>query len=122
MTIQFVDFAPEGDKVRVSAHSNDIKKLGWKFSGSNIPSAYLVGYMAGKKALENGIEYAILDIGRKPPVAGSAVFAALKGMVDAGVDVPHGEEILPSEERISGEHIDKKVTTAFNKIKNKMEE
>jgi hypothetical protein len=26
-------------------------------------------------------------------------------MIDAGLDIPHGEEIFPSEERIKGSHI-----------------
>jgi len=33
------------------------------------------------------------------------VFAALKGVVDAGMRIPHSEEILPDESRIRGEHI-----------------
>ena len=33
------------------------------------------------------------------------VFAALKGAVDAGLDIPHGDFIFPEDERIRGEHI-----------------
>jgi len=29
----------------------------------------------------------------------------MKGCIDAGIEIPHGEEILPSEERIRGQHI-----------------
>jgi large subunit ribosomal protein L18 len=39
------------------------------------------------------------------PVPGSKVFAVLKGALDAGLQIPHGEEVLPPEDRISGKHI-----------------
>ena len=61
------------------------------------PRAYLTGYLAGKRAAKNGIEDAVLDIGLRGPAKGSAVFAALKGMIDAGIEIPHGEEVLPSQ-------------------------
>ena len=43
--------------------------------------------------------------GLKASIKGSKVFAALKGAVDAGLEVPHGEFIFPDDERIRGEHI-----------------
>ena len=33
------------------------------------------------------------------------VFAVLKGVIDVGLKVPYDKRILPSEERIRGEHI-----------------
>jgi LSU ribosomal protein L18P len=60
---------------------------------------------AVKRALKEGIEEAVLDIGLRPAIRGSKVFAALKGAVDAGLNVPHGESVLPDESRIRGEHI-----------------
>jgi len=36
---------------------------------------------------------------------GSRIFACLKGVVDAGISIPFSEDILPSKERISGQHI-----------------
>ncbi len=53
---------------------------------------------------------AILDIGLNRATPGARVFAALKGAVEAGLDVPHGEKILPSDERAKGAHI-----AAYNK-------
>ena len=50
------------------------------------------------------------------------MFAALKGMVDGGLEVPHSEDIFPSEERLSGEHIDKKISAAVTKSKKAIEE
>jgi large subunit ribosomal protein L18 len=42
-----------------------------------------------------------LDIGLHVPSKGTRVFAALKGVVDAGVEVPYSEDIVPDDERIS---------------------
>jgi len=47
----------------------------------------------------------ILDIGMQRSTKGSRIYAALKGAVDGGLNVPYSEEILPSDERIRGLHI-----------------
>ena len=104
--IQVIEAKSIGDKVMVSAHSHELAKTyGWKSTGGNIPSAYLTGLLCGYKALAKGLETAFLDIGLHLPVKGTRIFAALKGFVDAGVEVPHSEDILPDESRINGEHI-----------------
>lgn len=105
IVVQIVEFQPEGDRTVASATSADLKRLGWRGHGGNIPAAYLVGYLAAKRAIAKGVNEAVLDIGFATPVRGSIPFAALKGAVDAGLDVPHSEEAFPSEDRIRGEHI-----------------
>jgi large subunit ribosomal protein L18 len=106
MLIQIIEAEAIGDKVVVSAHSRELAKTyGWLSNGGNIPSAYLTGLLCGFKAKANGVEKAFLDIGLNIPSKGTRVFAALKGVVDAGVEVPHSEDILPDESRISGQHI-----------------
>ena len=102
---QLVEFNPKGDKVIFTIHSNKLKKFGWKGHRGNLPSAYLVGLIAGFEALKRGYKEAVLDIGRYKSTKGNALYAMLKGALDAGLKIPHGEEILPSEERIKGIHI-----------------
>ncbi|MBS3132302.1 50S ribosomal protein L18 [Candidatus Woesearchaeota archaeon] len=102
-----VEFDQKGDKVLASAHSKELEKLGWKFSRGNLPAAYLVGLLAGKKAKAKGVQEAILDIGLNKSVKGSRLYAALSGVVDAGVNVPHDKSVLPAKERVQGEHIAK---------------
>ena len=97
----------KGDKVVLTINSNALRKLGWKGDSGNIPCAYLVGLLAGKKAIEKGINDAILDLGFNNSVKGSRLYAALAGAVDAGLKIPLRSEVLPSKERISGEHIAK---------------
>lgn len=124
--VQIIDFDTKGDKTLASASSQELKKLNWKFNSDNLPSAYLTGVLIGKKSLEKGIKEAILDIGLYSSPKGSRVFAVAKGAIDAGLKVPCGEEIFPSEERISGQHIAeykekfKDLPKEFERIKQKI--
>jgi len=103
---QIVEASIEGDRVLASAHSSELrKKFGWLGSLKNLPAAYLTGLLCGYRALKKNIKKAILDIGLQTPSKGARVFAVMKGCIDAGIEIPHGEEILPSEERIKGQHI-----------------
>jgi len=104
--IQIVEAESIGDKILVSTHSRELaKSYGWLSNGGNLSSAYLTGLLCGFKAINNGVEKAFLDIGLHIPSKGTRIFAALKGVVDAGVEVPHSENILPTESRLSGKHI-----------------
>lgn len=118
MRVQFFDYTDSGDKVLASAIGSDLLKLyQWKYSASNTPAAYLTGFLAGKRANEAGIKEGVLDIGRQIPVKGSRVFAALKGIHDAGINCNVAETKFPNEDRILGNHIDKKISTDVNRIK-----
>ncbi len=98
-------FDPRGDKILAYADVVELRrKYGWK-AHANLPAAYLVGYLIGKKALAKGVKEAVLDIGRIKATKGGKVFAVLKGAVDAGLEVPHSPEVLPAMERIKGRHI-----------------
>ncbi len=105
MIVQFVKFKPEGDEVIAYAFSKELSRYGWPYGGKNTPAAYLTGYLAALRAKKAGVERAVLDIGRFPSTKGSRLYAALKGALDAGVEIPHSPEILPDEDRIRGEHI-----------------
>jgi large subunit ribosomal protein L18 len=92
-----------GDYILTQASSSELAdKYDWQASGKNTPAAYLLGLMAGKKALKAGVEAAHLDLGLKRPTSGSKVFAAVKGANDAGLEVPCDSDIMPSPERING--------------------
>lgn len=119
ISVQFVDFTESGDRTVASAFSQELEKYGWKFSTGNVPSSYLTGLLAGIKAKKK-IREAILDLGLQTSTKGSRIYAALKGVVDSGINVPHSKEILPTENRIKGEHISKDVSTNFNEVKEKI--
>ncbi len=103
--IQIIEYAPIGDKVLVSVHSNELIKLGWKGNLNSLPASYLCGFLMGKKAQKKKIGDCILDIGFQTSIKGCALYSALKGAVDAGLKVAHSKEIFPTEKRASGEHV-----------------
>jgi large subunit ribosomal protein L18 len=103
--LQIVEYVPAGDKVVLSAHSNELKKLGWDMKGNNLPASYLTGFLLGKKAKEKKVGECIVDMGLYPSVKGNRIYAALKGAVDAGLKIPVSDEAFPNEKRIKGSHI-----------------
>ncbi|MDO5849594.1 MAG: 50S ribosomal protein L18 [Methanobacteriaceae archaeon] len=103
--VQVIEYASNGDKTIVSAHSKELNKLGWLAGNKNTSAVYLTAYLCGKKAVAAGVEYAIADIGLKSPIRGAKIFAAVKGADDAGLEIPYGESVVPSEDRITGAHI-----------------
>jgi len=115
--VQLIEFDPAGDRVITTAQAFDLRKHGWKGSTANTPAAYLTGYLAGTKALSSGVKSAVLDIGLSAPTKGGRVFATLKGMVDAGLDIPYSEDVVPPEERIRGEHISEDMKGQFETVK-----
>ena len=102
-----------GDKILSSAHSRYLLGKGWKGSRKSIPAAYLTGYLAGKKALGKGVKSAVLYTGTSRYT--QRIAAALKGILDAGIDAPTDEETFPSEDRINGKHL--KVANEIDKVK-----
>lgn len=145
ITAQIIEYDRNGDKVVAAASTANLKKMGWEYNFRNTPSAYLLGLMISKKAQEKGIKEAILDIGLNKSVAGSRIYAVLKGAVDNGMQIPHSEDVLPDDKRLTGKHIEeyatkiskedfdkkfsgyksqnadpKKITMVFNDIKKKI--
>ncbi len=102
---QIVVARPQGDETIVGLDTRYLAKFGWKGDENNTAAAYLLGLAIGYKALAKGVKKAVLDIGLHRPVPQSRVFAVLKGAIDAGLEIPHDEDILPEDERISGAHI-----------------
>jgi len=119
--IQFIEYKENGDNIIASANSSElVNKFKWKFSTSTTSAAYLTGLLAGSRGKKKKISECVVDIGQYPPVTGSKIFASIKGVVDAGINCPHSDEKMPSEDRIMGKDIDKAIATDFNEIKNKI--
>jgi large subunit ribosomal protein L18 len=102
---QLVTTGPTGDQTVAAAESNDLAEYGWEAPTGNMPAAYLTGLLAGLRAIEAGIEEAVLDIGLNSPTPGSKVFAVQEGAIDAGLEIPHNDDVLADWERTRGEHI-----------------
>ena len=120
-----VSYQSEGDQVISAADGKSLRsKYAWpsKASTKSVPAAYCTGYALAKQVQKSGHDEAVLDIGLAASTPGNRVFAALKGMVDGGLWVPHSEDIFPSEERIAGAHINDSIAGAVEKTKTAIEE
>ncbi|MGY8702365.1 MAG: 50S ribosomal protein L18 [Candidatus Poseidoniales archaeon] len=120
---QLVNYLAAGDEVVVNFTGQGlVSKYGWPESNSrkSLPASYLVGLAMGKAAVAAGYKEAILDIGLAAS-RGSRVYAALKGMLDAGLDLPHGESAIPDDERLNGAHINEKLASQVEKTRGKIE-
>jgi large subunit ribosomal protein L18 len=103
--LQIVSYTPKGDEVRLSVHSRELAKHGWKAGTDNLSAAYLSGILLAHKAKQHKITRAIADLGMYTSVKGNRLYAALKGAIDGGLDVPMDQKIAPDAKRLRGEHI-----------------
>lgn len=104
------------DKVIVGTNSKELLDKGWpkKLSGSlkSLGACYLTGFLLGKKSKD--IKEAIFDIGLHRNIGKSRVYAFLKGLVDSGMEIPHNDEALPTEEMIKN---NEKTNKVIEKVK-----
>ena len=119
LIIQVVKYQDDGDKVLMTYKSSNLKKLGWNHSFKNLPGAYLAGLQAGLQA-KKLVKEAIPDFGLQTAHKGGKLYAALNGLLDAGLNVHANKEVFPSEERLTGKHVDEKLVKDFEKIKEKL--
>ena len=108
--IQLVTAEMDGDRALVAANSAELEHNGTRDQCQTHLQRTSPACSLPQKQRKQSFDRAILDIGLSRATKGARVFAALKGAVEAGLDVPHGEEILPSDERAKGAHI-----AAYNK-------
>ena len=124
VTCQLVTYETDGDRVVASVTGKELvdnHKWPSEASRKSVPACYLAGFALAKSAISNGHEEAILDIGLAASSGGSRVYAALRGMVEAGLSVPHSEDVLPSEERVNGKHIGEELQKAVSATKKSIE-
>jgi large subunit ribosomal protein L18 len=120
--VQVAQYHPGGDRIVAQATSPELTKYGWTASTATLPAAYLTGLLAAQRATAAGVAETILDGGLGKPTLGGKVYGALRGAVDGGLEVPHGENVMPSEERLRGEHLSKEVPGMFDKVRSKIME
>jgi large subunit ribosomal protein L18 len=103
--VQVTNPMTSGDRVLTSASSKELVGFGWNLGSASIPAAYLVGYLAGLRAVGQGISSAILNMGLTTPTRGNKAFAVVGGAAEAGLKVPKEEAIFPPQDRLYGRHI-----------------
>ena len=120
LTAQVIESESAQDKVIFSVSTKELLKHGWPENKSNslksITAGYLAGLLLGKQL--KGVKKLILDIGLSPSTKGSRIYAFVKGVSDAKIEINCSKEMFPSEDRIKGEHIE---LDKFEKIKEKIE-
>lgn len=120
---QYVISKEAQDKAVFGLDSRELMKYGWpensKGGLKSITASYLIGYLAGKKILENKLEAPIMDLGMLRVLHKSKVYAFIKGLIDAGVKISCKKEAFPEESRIKGEHMKHKIS--FDKIKQEID-
>jgi len=112
----------EGDIVICAAYSHELPRYGVKVGLTNYAAAYCTGLLLARRVLQKfkldtvyegntnvdgtmfyvedqddgpGAFRACLDVGLARTSTGAKVFAALKGAVDGGLDIPHSEKRFP---------------------------
>ncbi|MDD5193884.1 MAG: 50S ribosomal protein L18 [Candidatus Nanoarchaeia archaeon] len=116
--LQIIESKHAQDKVMHSINTKDLLEHGWpkEKSGSlkSLTASYLAGYLLGKKA-KDVKERLVLDTGLIPNTKGSRIYAAVKGVSDAGLKINYDEKVIPSKDRLEGKH--NKLDAIFNKVK-----
>ena len=102
---QLIVTGTQGDETVANASSNELEAFGWEAPTGNLPAAYLTGFLVGKRAIEAGLDEAVLDIGLNTATPGSKVFAVQEGAIDAGLEIPHNEDVFADWQRTRGSHI-----------------
>lgn len=105
VSAQLIATESTGDETIASAHSSDLAEYGWEAPTGNLPAAYLTGLLAGNRAQADGVDEAVLDIGLRSATKGNKLFAVQEGAIDAGLDIPHNDDVFAAWERTRGEHI-----------------
>ena len=120
VTCQLAEFGTDGDRILASITGKTlVDSYSWPLDESrkSVPACYLAGYALAKAAISAGHGEAVLDIGLSASSSGSRVFSALKGMVEAGLEIPHGDSVLPGDERSTGTHISDSTSSAVEASK-----
>uniref|UniRef100_A0A915BRF4 Large ribosomal subunit protein uL18 n=3 Tax=Ascarididae TaxID=6250 RepID=A0A915BRF4_PARUN len=107
----------EGDVIVCAAYSHELPRYGVKVGLTNYAAAYATGLLLARRHLTKlnmadaykGIEEAdgedynveqegerapfraVLDVGLARTTTGAKIFAAMKGVADGGIDIPHSE-------------------------------
>merc|ERR1712056_109937 len=130
ITCQVVYATLTHDVVMAAAYSKELPSYGLNFGLTNYAAAYCTGLLLARRVLTKfsldtvyegntsvdgsmfcvedqdggpGAFRACLDVGLARTSTGAKVFAALKGAVDGGLDIPHSEKRFPGYDAESKE-------------------
>lgn len=100
---QIVETKNAQDKIIFGVTSVDLIAKGWPIEQrgrlKSLSAGYLTGLLLGKGA-KRKVKEAILDIGMNRNIPKSRLYAVLKGVLEAGIKVPHDPSVLPTDEML----------------------
>jgi large subunit ribosomal protein L18 len=106
IVVALTAYDPTWDRILAAAESRELSRIGFPDrSRVSTPASYLTGYLAGLRAKGAGTTTAVLDAGLRGTTRGGRVLGALKGLLDAGMEIPHGDGGFPSNDRLNGKHL-----------------
>jgi len=115
--LQYVESRAAQDSVKVSVNSKTLLENGWpkekEGSLKSIPAAYLTGMLFGSKIKK--MQEGILDLGLERSTKGSRIYAAVKGINDAGAKVSCNPEMYPKNTEGKMKEIFDKVKSGISK-------
>jgi large subunit ribosomal protein L5e len=115
---QFAEAKIAGDRILAHAYAHELPDYGIPVGLTNYAATYATGLLAARRLLKKlklddkyqgntgnvGEDYnvdelsdgprpffALLDVGLRRTTTGSRIFAAMKGAVDGGIEIPHSE-------------------------------
>jgi len=130
ITCQISSATTEGDRILAAAYSHELPHFGIKVGLTNYAAAYATGLLVARRALQKlglddkyvGVKkadgqeflvtplddgpnplYVLLDVGLARTTTGARVFAAMKGAVDGGLEIPHKNKRFVGYNSESGE-------------------
>jgi len=120
--IQIVESEEAQDKVTFGTTSKALLDYGWdeKLAGSlkSTSAAYLTGFLVAKKVKTGEF---IIDIGMALNQKGGRIYAVIAGLMDGGLNIHANKEVLPSKERLMGEHQSEAVQAIIRKVMEKID-
>lgn len=120
ITVQIMTYAENGDKAVTTAHSLMLKKYGWSLNTGSVPAAYVTGYLLGTQAKGKVDGKVNVDLGMAMSIAGSRLYAVIRGAKDAGLDVSCSDDMMPSDDRIFGAHMKPEVKQVVESVVKKI--
>jgi len=123
--VQYITSEAAQDIVVFGITSKALMKYGWpeSFKGSlkSIPASYLTGFLVAKKIIKEKLDTPIIDLGMQRTLYKTRVYAFIKGVIDAGLQVNCKKEAFPEDVRISGANMKEDFTKTFELIKSNLE-
>jgi large subunit ribosomal protein L18 len=116
LRVQFIQTENGKDTIITSSHTKELGEYHYAGHLGNVPAAYLTGLLGGMRLARQKTKEVIVDLGVQPSILGTRLFAAVKGIQDAGIVVHADALAFPKEDRLMGKHIEAYAQQDYSKM------